>query len=133
MFSHFSNKTARQLTLAGLAAALLLLALGAITGVYAQEPASRSLAVGTPVIGTLDATNIAQVYNFQVTQGQAISLNIVNQSGAVLGLLVSDATGNPVEQHSDIAANSQDSFTITPSLTGTFYVTVLTVDRGSAS
>jgi len=129
MLPHLSKITARRVFLVGIGIAILLLALA----VQAQEPANRSLTPGTPAIGTLDATNIAQVYNFQATQGQAVSLTIVNQSAAVLGLLVSDATGNPVEQHSDIAASSQDTFAITPAQTGTYYVTILPIDRSGAT
>jgi hypothetical protein len=52
----------------------LLITLMSLSAVQAQGDASRALASGVPVSGTLDASSIAQIYTLEGVTGQIIDM-----------------------------------------------------------
>jgi len=101
---------------------LLMMALG---GAAAQDEATRVLTPNTPIDGTIDATNVAQVYTFSATAGDEIGLTLTPQSGVALTMVVTDESGNNVTQViGDGTAPDLLLETFQIAETGNYYVTV---------
>jgi len=114
---------------------LLLIAIFSLTSVLAQD-ATRTLSPDVVTTGVLDAQNVAQVYNFEGTEGETITLTASSQTGLGLALLVTDAAGVTIAQAFDNATGTATLPGFSLPATGTYYVTVfsaigVTVPTGS--
>ncbi len=99
------------------------LLLMAASFVLAQDN-TRTLIPNTPTSGVLDTDNVAQLYRFDGTEGQVVTLSVSSANGLGLALLLSDADGEPVAQDFVTAGETALDAVILPQ-TGTYYVTVL--------
>jgi Bacterial pre-peptidase C-terminal domain len=114
---------------------LLFFALFSLPSVLAQD-ATRTLSPDAVTTGVLDSQNVAQVYSFEGSEGETISLAVSSQSGLGLALLVTDSTGVAVAQSFDNTTGTTSLPGFSLPATGTYYVTVfsaigVTVPTGS--
>lgn len=114
---------------------LLILALFSLTSVLGQD-ATRSLSPDSVTTGVLDSQNVAQVYSFEGTEGETISLTVSSQSGLGLALLVTDSAGATIVQSFDNTTGTTSLPGFSLPATGIYYVTVfsaigVTVPTGS--
>ncbi len=102
---------------------LIIIALFSLTSVLAQD-ATRVLSPDAVTTGVLDSQNVAQVYSFDGTEGETISLTATSQNGLGLAILVTDSAGATIAQSFDntIGTTSLPGFSLPA--TGTYYVTV---------
>jgi hypothetical protein len=111
----------------------LLITLMSLSAVQAQGDASRALASGVPVSGTLDASSIAQIYTLEGVTGQIIDLEAASEDGLTLSMLLTDADGQPIAQgvEGDAVGTIAISGVILP-LDGTYYVTIFPAPGSAA-
>jgi hypothetical protein len=104
---------------------LLLCLLGLLVVPAAMAQEARTLVAGTPISGTLNDTTLVQVYPFQGTAGQVVTLNATNQIGVALALTLTDSSGATLAQSFDLNITGQVSLpNVTLPATGTYFVTV---------
>lgn len=100
-----------------------LLVLLIATTVMAQEP--RTLVPGTPLTGTLNSSNLVQVYSIEASAGQVLTVTATNPEIVPLALIVTDSVGTNIAQAYDLDITGQVSVSnITLPTTGTYYVTL---------
>lgn len=80
---------ARQLSLIG----LLLLLLSAVAAVPLAAQSGNTLQPGVPLAGTLDAQTPAQAFTWDVLNVPQFTISAQGTTGAVLGLVITDASG----------------------------------------
>ncbi len=102
---------------------IVLLVVTATALVLAQDE-TRVLTPNTPLTGTLDPANVAQVYTYEGTEGESISVSVTSEGGLGLALMVSDAAGEPLAQGFQLAGPATLEDVVLPR-TETYYVTVL--------
>ncbi len=83
----------------------LAVALLAMTITVAAQDGSRELTPGLSVDGTISDDGLAQVFTYVGTSGQAIKLTLISADGLALGVLLTDATGEPLAQGTDDQGN----------------------------
>ncbi len=111
------KKNKRHLWIFGLL--LLLIAPAAL----AQS--ARTLEPGTPMTGTLNSSNLVQVFALQGSAGEVVTLDTTNQSGVPLAVVLTDASGAIVAQSYDLDITGQVTLSdITLPTTGDYSVTV---------
>jgi hypothetical protein len=114
--------------------ALVLIAAGISGGgaALAQGDSPRLLQYGQNVTGTLDAQTFAQVYSFQGSRGDVVSVTATSQTDELtLGVLITDATGAVIAA-SDGSSNAEVTLeNVQITSTGTYYITV--VGAGTAA
>ena len=93
------------------------------TAIVLAQDETRVLTPGTPVAGTLDSANVAQVYTFEGTEGASITVTVSSEAGPGLALLVSDAAGVPLAQGFQLSGATTIEAVTLPR-TETYYVTV---------
>ena len=98
--------------------ALMLL----VTGAGAQD--SRSLELGVPLVGEVNAEVPAQVYTFDANAGDLINLGITSQPGLSLTFVVTDAAGNQLATATDNSGTGGLQLTNIPLAQGTNYIVV---------
>jgi hypothetical protein len=98
--------------------ALLLL----VTGASAQD--SRSLELGVPLVGEVNAELPAQVYTFDANSGDLINLGITSQPGLALTFVVTDSAGNQLATATDNSGTGGVQLTNIALAQGTNYVVV---------
>ena len=102
---------------------LCVLLLLLVPAVMAQE--QRTLVSGTPLSGTLNKNNLAQVYTLPGSKGQVVTLTVTNKSAVPLALVLTDASGTIVAQNYDLDITGQVSLAnVTLPATGNYGVTV---------
>ncbi len=107
---------------------LLTLIVATMIGFSAQaQGGGTALTPGQPVAGALNNDTIAQVFTFESTGGEAVTLVANNTSGLALALLLTDAKGSLVAQARDVNASGETRLSTTTPTAGTYYVTVLPV------
>jgi uncharacterized protein YfaP (DUF2135 family) len=103
----------------------LIAALAATLVAFAQGTGARALQSGTPVTGTLDASNIAQVYSIAGVADDTLALTATNEIGVPLAIVITDAAGEQVAQAVD---DDVDGELVLESVVlpedGTYYITV---------
>lgn len=105
--------------------ASLVLLLFSTTFVFAQENSQRVLVPDQPVDGTIDEANPIQIYNFDATVGDIITLTLTGQSSFPLTLVLADAQGETLAQTAGTVDETQvaiEDFLI--SVSGKYYVMV---------
>ena len=110
----------------------------------------RVLVPDTPVTGTLDSENVAQVYTFAGTEGQSVTLEASTSIGFGLALLLTDSAGLTIAQDfnpsgavvlADVPLPADDTYYVTVfSALGvtlpagsTFELTLTTTDAAEAA
>lgn len=112
-----------KMTLRRLWLLCVLLLLLTATTVMAQEP--RTLVPGTPLTGTLNSSNLIQVYTLEASAGQVLTVTATNAEIVPLAMVVTDADGAIVAQAYDIDITGQVSVeNVTLATTGTYTVTL---------
>jgi len=118
-----NKRVLRQIVLSGLVA---LMAVALMSGAAQAQSTSRKLRVGDTVNGTLDARTFAQVYTFDATKSDSITINATSKTrGLLLALVLSDAAGQTISQVAEVTSASAIIRDFKPTEDGTFYVTVL--------
>ncbi|MBL8153866.1 MAG: PPC domain-containing protein [Anaerolineae bacterium] len=107
---------------------LVLVVIGLVFGlsaVSAQETSGRQLSPNTPITGTLDADNLAQVYTLTAEPNEQVTLTAASADTA-LALLITDSTGQTIAQAA--AASGETDVSLAGEVLptgGLYYVTVL--------
>ncbi|MEP7291369.1 MAG: pre-peptidase C-terminal domain-containing protein [Chloroflexota bacterium] len=102
---------------------LVGLSLLLVTSVMAQG--AHTLVPGTPLTGTLNSNNLVQVYTFDGSAGEVVTLTAVNQNGVPLALVLTDSAGTAVAQAYDLDITGQVGITnITLPTTDSYFVTL---------
>lgn len=95
------------------------------TAAFAQETVSRILTPAAPVSGTLDTTSLAQVFTFNGSAGQELSLTFNSGPGAAI--IMTDANGNALVRATAGAGGARSTLEL-PKIVlekdGVYYVTV---------
>ncbi len=100
-----------------------LLLLLIVPAVLAQN--ARTLEPGTPMTGTLNASNLAQVYTLQGSVGEVVTLTTVNPNGVPLAVVLTDASGAIIAQSYDLDITGQVTLSdVSLPTTGDYTVTV---------
>jgi hypothetical protein len=93
--------------------------------VTAQQATVRKLKIGTTVTGTFDARTFAQTYTFDGTKGDTVTLTATSRTrGLLLALLLTDATGTPIQQVAELTKEVVEIKDFKPE-NGIYYLTVL--------
>lgn len=91
----------------------------------AQDAIERTLTPGISVDGTLNDDALAQVFTYLGSADEEIKLTLISADGLALGVLVTDAVGEPVTQGTDPQGNGflvLDNVALPTN--GTYYITV---------
>lgn len=105
-----------------LALLCVLLLLTVLPAAMAQD--ARTLVPGTPISGTLNDTTLVQVFPFEGTAGQVITVTATNQIGVALALTLTDSSGATLAQSFDLDITGQVTLpNVTLPTTGTYFVT----------
>ncbi len=108
---------------------ILLVLLGAMSASLAQDTVSRELTSSIPVSGTLDTTNLVQVYTFSGVSGQIVGLSATTSDPVRLVLALTDSAGLSLAQASATEAGGGVVLDDVPlNADGTYYVSVLSGD-----
>jgi hypothetical protein len=100
-----------------------LLVLLMATTVMAQGP--RTLVPGTPLTGTLNSSNLVQVYTVDGTAGQVLTVTATNPDGVPLAITLTDSAGTNIAQAYDLDITGQVSVSnVTLPTTDTYFVTL---------
>lgn len=91
----------------------------------AAQGTSRVLTPGTTITGTLDTENVAQVYSFEGSEGQTVTITANSPTGFGLALLLTDTAGEPVAQGFDNTSGTTAIQSAVLPEAGIYYVTVL--------
>lgn len=102
----------------------LIAALAATLVAFAQGTGARVLVPGTPVTGTLDANNIAQVYSIAGAADDNLALTASNEIGVPLAIIITDTAGEQVAQAVDDVDGELVLESVTLPNDGTYYITV---------
>ncbi len=117
------SRVARQIGLSALLAALVITLIG---GTALAQSTTRKLHVGDTVNGTLDAKAFAQVYTFDATKNDTITITATSKTkGLLLALLLTDAGGQTLQQITELSKTEVSIRDFKPADDGTFYITVL--------
>jgi hypothetical protein len=93
-------------------------------GALAQTGATRKVKIGDRVNGSLDARTFAQSYSFDAVSGDTINITATSNTRAIfLALLLTDASGNPLQQVAELTRPEVSIQNFRPQ-TGTYYITV---------
>src|SRR5215212_8787932 len=100
-----------------------LLVLLMATTVMAQGP--RTLVPGTPLTGTLNSSNLVQVYTIDGTAGQVLTVTATNPDGVPLAITLTDSAGTNIAQAYDLDITGQVIVSdVTLPTTDTYFVTL---------
>ncbi|MHB8625657.1 MAG: pre-peptidase C-terminal domain-containing protein [Aggregatilineales bacterium] len=117
------NRTAIR-ALAVVVMALLLVTLA--HGLTFAQTTTHKLNIGDTVNGSLDAKTFAQVYAFDAAKGDSITITATAKTkGLLLALLLSDSSGQAINQVAELTRPDVTIRDFKPSQDGTYYVTVL--------
>ncbi len=109
--------------LAALVMALMLVTLA--HGLTFAQTTTHKLNVGDTVNGTFDAKTFAQVYAFDAAKGDTITITAnAKTKGLLLALLLSDSSGQTINQVAELSNPQVIIRDFKPSQDGTYYVTV---------
>ncbi|MBX3084900.1 MAG: PPC domain-containing protein [Anaerolineae bacterium] len=118
----FPARSGRRLLVALIAVVILIT--GSQYLAYAQTN-PRKLQYGGSATDTLSAEKFAQVYSFDASVGDKVTIVATSQAdNLTLGLLLTDATGQVVAQTTDTAAKEARLADVTIPTAGTHYITV---------
>lgn len=110
------------------ALAVLVMALLVTTlahGLTFAQTTTHKLNVGDTVNGTLDTKTFAQVYAFDAAKGDSITITATAKTkGLLLALLLSDSSGQTINQVAELSSPQVIIRDFKPSQDGTYYVTV---------
>ncbi len=113
------RRVSQQVMLAALTIMLLAFALSSLA------QGDRTLTPGISLDSELSEDGLAQVFTYEGNEGEIIKLTLISADGLALGILMTDATGEPIAQVTDAEGNGflvLDN--VGPLVTETYYVTV---------
>lgn len=113
------RRVSQQVTLAALIIMLLAFALSSLA------QGERALTPGISLDSELSEDGLAQVFTYEGNEDEIIKLTLISADGLALGVLMTDATGEPIAQVTDAEGNGflvLDN--VGPLLAETYYVTV---------
>ncbi len=122
--------------IATLTAVILLAALIEAGFAFAQGEAPRTLRIGETVTGTLDARNFAQVYTFDATAGNTVSIVVsTSVKSLTLAVVLTNAAGANLAQSADLTKQEVSIKDFKIPADGAYYITVIrgTGAQGGAS
>ncbi len=99
--------------------------LASLIFMVSSAQSERVLVPDQPINGSVNADNVAQIYTFAGSEGAEVTLLLTPQTNLALTMLVTDASGNPVEQI--IGSGAESDLTIEAIIlpeTSTYYVTI---------